>query len=137
MSAIEKKPSEKKKEMPPINPSDDAMMVREGLRNPLFVQNPEWHRKTLPERAAMSNMWKPKGYRASSPGKTRRTVQHRLVVHLKNLQKEVNFKTTYSEQLYKDQILGYLHSNFDRMLEEILVIYFDGKVFPFNTTKKS
>lgn len=132
MSAIERKPSDKKKEVQPINPADDAMMVKEGLRNPLFVQDPEWSRKTLPEKAAAARMVKIKGLRASAPGKTLRTVKHRLVVHLKNLAQVEKFKTTYSEQLYVDQIVGYLHTTFDKLKGEILTVYYNGKIFPYS-----
>jgi len=132
MSASEKKSSDKKKEMQPINPADDAMMVREGLRNPLFIQDPEWSRKTSPEKAAAKRVAKIKGLRASAPGKTIRTVKHRLVVHLKNPNQVEKFKTTYSEQLYADQVLGYLLTTFDKLKGEILIVYYNGKVFPYS-----
>jgi len=132
MSAEIKKVSEKKKsEISPVNTKDDALMVREGLRLPLFVQNPEWHKKTPQEKAELEMFPKIKGYRASAPSRTLRTCKHGLTVHLKNLKKVPDFKTTYSVKLYQDEILGYLHTFFDDMAEEVKVVYYHGKVFPF------
>jgi len=134
MSAEIKKFSEKKKpEIQPVNTKDDALMIREGLRLPLFEQNPEWHKKTPQEKAELEMFSKIKGYRASAPSKTRRICKHGLTVHLKNLKKIPEFKTTYSVKLYQDEILGYLHTFFDSMLDEIKVIYYNGKKFPFQS----
>jgi len=132
MSAIIKKAADKKKsELPAVDTKDDALMIREGLRLPLFIQNPEWHKKTPQEKAELEMFSKIKGYRASAPSKVRRIAKHAIVVHLKNLKKEVSFKTTYSEKLFPDEILGYLHTFFDSMLDEVKVVYYHGKIFPF------
>jgi hypothetical protein len=136
MSAENKKEfSEKKKtEQLPVNCKNDYMMVKEGIRVPLFVQNPEWHKKTETERNELDREFlkkgKIKGYRASAPARTKRSIPQRIVVHLKNLKKVPDFKTTYSEVLYEDQILNYMEMCFKHMKEEILSVYFHGKLYP-------
>lgn len=114
----------------PVDTSNDSQMVRYGIRPPVTFQDPEWHRKTRPEKEALRKVRKIKGLRASAPGRTVRTVKHNIVVHLKNLKKEVKFKTTYCDQIYKDQIINYLDANFGKMKDEVLVVYFNGKIFP-------
>jgi len=131
MSAIVKKAEKKRSELSAIDPKNDEMMVKEGLRLPLFVQNPEWHKKTPQEKAELSMFGKIKGYRASAPSKTRRTAKHAITVYLKNLQKDPSFKTTYFDKIYFDEILGYLQTFFGGMKNEIKVIYFNGKVVSF------
>lgn len=123
MSAKEQLP----KQYPPVDTANDAMMVREGLRPPLFIQNAEWHRKTLPEKIAMARIPKIKGLRASAPPKTIRTIPHRITVHLKNLKKEVGFKTTHSDMIYADQIFEFMKTFFGHMKSEVKVVYFNGK----------
>lgn len=115
------------KQYPPVDTKNDAMMVREGLRQPLFLQNPEWHRKTLSEKAALANQAPIKGLRASAPPKIMRTIPKRITVHLKNLKKEVGFKTTISDVIYQDQIFEYLSAFFGHMKSEIKIVYFGGK----------
>lgn len=132
MSAIIKKQTEKKKsELSAVDTKDDAMMVREGLRLPVFIQDPEWHKKTPQEKAELEMFSKIKGYRASAPSKVRRIAKHAIVVYLKNLKKVPNFKTTYSEQLFSDEVFGYLHTFFDSMLDELKVVYYNGKIISF------
>jgi hypothetical protein len=123
MSAKEQLP----KQYPPVDTANDPMMVREGLHPPLFIQNAEWHRKTLLEKAAMANISKIKGLRASAPAKTIRTIPYRITVHLRNLKKEVGFKTTYSDTIYMDQVAEFMESFFGHMKNEIKVVYFNGK----------
>lgn len=123
MSAKEQLP----KQYPPVDTANDAMMVREGLRPPLFIQNAEWHRKTLPEKAAMAYISKIKGLRASAPAKTIRTIPHRITVHLKNLKKEIGFKTTHSDMIYADQVADFMRTFFGNIKNEVKVVYFNGK----------
>lgn len=116
----------------PVNCTDDVMMEKEGLRLPLFKQDPEWSRKTLAEKKAMSRIYKIRGLRASAPGRTIRLAKHRITVHLKNLQQVPDFITTYSEMLYKDEIRDYMNTFFDKIRNEVKVVYFNGKVVPYN-----
>lgn len=123
MSAKEQLP----KQYPPVDTANDSMMVREGIRPPLFIQNAEWHKKTLAEKAAAANVLKIKGLRASAPARSIRTIPHRITVHLKNLKKEVGFKTTYSDYIYQDQVGEFIEAFFGAMRNEVKVVYFNGK----------
>jgi hypothetical protein len=116
----------------PVDTTNDHQMVRYGLRPEVFFQDPEWHRKSLSEKDALSKFKKIKGWRLPAPVPVKRTVPHNIVVHLKNLKKEVNFKTTYCSKIYEDQILNYMKAFFEKMKEEILVVYFNGKIYPIS-----
>lgn len=111
---------------------NDNQMVKAGIRPPLLVQDPEWHKKTPEERKALKKEGKIKGLRASAPPKIVRLLPHRLTVHLKNLKKVPNFKTTISEIMYRDQVYEYMSTFFGHIKDEVKVIYFDGK----NITEK-
>lgn len=115
------------KQYPPVDTRNDGMMVRAGIRPPMFDQNPEWHRKTLAEKAALANISKIKDLRASAPSTPLRTIPKRITVHLHNLKKEINFKTTHSDVIFQDQIYDYLRTFFGHMKGEIKVVYFGGK----------
>jgi hypothetical protein len=124
---ITSKDKAKEKRYPPVDPANDFQMVNEGLRPPLFIQDPEWHKQTGPERIALGRMRKIKGLRPSAPPTVRRIAPHRITVHLKNLKQLVDFKTTYSDVIYQDEIGSYLDLYFSHMKEEIKVVYFNGK----------
>lgn len=126
MSA-EKTTREKISKYPPVDCSNDEMMVAEGIRVPILVRNPEWSKKTGPEKKALKRLKKIKGLRASAPGRTVRIAKHRITVHLKNLKKVPNFVTTYSAEIYPDEIRNYMNTFFDNMKEEVKIVYYNGK----------
>lgn len=118
--------------VPKVDCRNDHQMVKAGIRPPLLVQNPEWHKKTEEERKLLKKVSKIKGLRPSAPPKTVRTLPHRITVHLKNLKKNPEMKTTISDVIYEDQIYDYMMSFFGTMKDEVKVIYYNGK----NITEK-
>lgn len=131
MSA-EKIVKDKFSKISPVNCADDVMMIKEGIRPPLFFQNPEWAKKTLAEKNAMSKIYKIRGLRASAPGKTIHIAKHRLTVHLKNLHQVKDFTTTYSEMLYANEIFSYMTAFFGNMRNEVKIVYYNGKEVSYN-----
>lgn len=113
--------------VPAIDCTNDAQMVREGLRVAPLEYNAEWHRKSLTDRAVLAAETKIKGLRVTSASKVLRTSPHRLTVHLKNLKKSPILKTTYSVLLYKDQLQEYMDTFFGKESDKIHIVYYNGR----------
>ena len=113
--------------VPKVDCTNDAQMVRAGLRPAPLVYDAEWHRKTPEERYYLDRMVKIKGVRVTSAARILRTVPHRITVHLTNLQKSPTLKTTHSALLYKDQIQEYMSTFFGHCKDKIKKVYYNGK----------
>ena len=113
--------------VPKVDCTNDAQMVRAGLRVAPLEYNAEWHKKTPEERYCLDREVKIKGLRVTSAPKILRTVPHQITVHLTNLQKSPTLKTTYSAIIYSDQIIEYMGTFFGHCKDRIKKVYYNGK----------
>ena len=111
----------------PVDCTNDAQMVREGLRVKPLIYDAEWHRKTPEERYYLDRQVKIKGVRVSSAHAPLRSVKHRITVHLTNQEKNPKLKTTYSSLLYEDQITEYMGVFFGHCRNKVKIVYYNGK----------
>ena len=133
----EKVINEERNIIPPVNCKNDLLMVREGIYPPPYYQDPEWHYKTPEEHKELAKFTKIKGLRPSSTtNKKKELLKFRIVVHLKNLKKDPEMKTTYSDMLYFSQIPEWLNINFGKMIGEVKHIYYNGKPFEWGPVSK-
>jgi hypothetical protein len=135
--------TESKKRMPmskypPVDTTDDILMVELGLRQPKIIpikrnkKSPQERKdlKTLKSEAqALSNLIGIKKFRPS-------LVKSRLTIYFINTKKDSNFKTTITTYIYIEDVEDFLQSKVDEGLK-LGKIYLDIKPFEYKPRPKN